>query len=111
MSIALLIASIAASVIGQDAAIPAQIKSLVTAISSALTALVKSGVTSSVTPTNVLAALAGVIESIKALPNMPQPTLDVIASLDAAVAAAIAADKLAQAGPVDPTQVQPIQPV
>jgi len=111
MNLALLIASIAASVLQGDPNIPAKISTTISAIASALSALAKSGVTSSISATTVLAAIAGVIAALKATPNLPQHTLDIIADLDAAVVAALAADKFALAGPVDPSQVQPIQPL
>ena len=111
MNIVLLIASIASSVLGADANIPADIKNLVTAISSALSALVKSGVTTGPSTSTILAALEGVVLSLKAIPSLPVQTLDIIADIDQAVQAAVAADKLAVAGPVNPANVQPITPV
>ena len=112
MNLALLIATIAASVIQGDSNIPAQIKSIATAISSALSALVKSGVTTSpVTTTSILAAIQGVVDSLKAVPGLPANTLAVVSDLDQAVQAALQADALALAGPVDPTKVKPENPL
>jgi hypothetical protein len=75
MGLALMIASIVASVVQNDPQIPAQIKSIATAISSALAALVKSGVTTSpVTSTSILAAIQGVMDSLKAVQGLPANT-------------------------------------
>jgi phage-related protein len=112
MNLALMIASIAASVIGADTNIPGQIKSIATAISSAIAALVKSGVTTSpVTASTILGAIQGVVDSLKALPGLPTQTLEIVSDLDQAVQAALKADALAVAGPVDPTLVKPEAPL
>lgn len=111
MNIARLIVSIAASVLGNDAAVPADIKQIILAISSAVSALIKSGVTTGPSNSTILAAFQGVVLSLKAVPGLPQQTLELIADIDASVQAAIAADKLAVAGPVNPANVQPIKPL
>ncbi len=112
MGLALMIASIAASVIGADPQIPAQFKSIATAISAALSALVKSGVTTSpVTASSILLALQGVVDSLRAVPGLPTQTLAIVSDLDQAVQAALAADAVAVAGPVDPTKVLPETPL
>jgi hypothetical protein len=110
MGTASLIASLLAAVIQGVPQISAQIKAIILAISSSLGAVVASGVTSSVNPNTVLAALAGVITALKALPNLPQATLQVILDLEASTVAALAADQVAQQK-VDPTQLLPITPV
>jgi hypothetical protein len=107
-----MIASIAASVIGADSNIPGQFKSSAAAIASALGALIKSGVTTSpVTASSILLALQGVIDSLKAVPGLPANTLAIVSDLDQAVMAALEADKLALAGPVDPANVKPETPL
>lgn len=110
MGTAALIASLLAAVVQGIPQISAEIKSIVSAISSSLGAVVASGVTSVVNPNTVLAALAGVITALKAVPNLPQTTLQVILDLEAATTAALAADQQAQQK-VDPTQLNPIAPV
>lgn len=110
MGTASLIASLLAAVIQGVPQISAEIKSIITAISTSLSAVVSSGVTSTVNPATVLAALAGVITALKAIPNLPQATLQVILDLESAAGAALAADQQAQQK-VDPSQLQPITPV
>lgn len=110
MALALLIASLAASILGQNTAIPAATRNIINDIYLAFSAIVKSGVTTKVSPVTVLAALSGVIQSIKSIPNLPQQTLELVAMLDAAVQDALVADAAAQQK-VDALLLQPIQPV
>jgi hypothetical protein len=110
MGTAALIASLLAAVIQGVPQISAEIKTIIAAISASVGAVVASGVTSAVNPATVFEALAGVITGLKAIPNLPQATLQVILDLEAATVAALAADKVAQQK-VDPTLLQPITPV
>lgn len=110
MGTAALIASLLAGIVQGVPQISAEIKSIVLAISTSLSAVVSSGITTNISPTTVLAALAGVITALKAIPNLPQATLQVIVDLESATAAALQADQVAQTK-VDPTQLQPIAPL
>lgn len=110
MSFALLIASLLSSVVQNLPQVSASIKSIVAAIFTSLNAVVASGVTTTLDPTTVLAALAGVIATLKAQTNLPAASLAIIAGLDDAIAAALAADTIAKQK-VDPTQLQPITPL
>lgn len=110
MGTAALIASLLAGIVQGVPQISAEIKSIVMAISTSLSAVLTSGVTTTLNPTTVLAALAGVIASLKAIPNLPQATLQAIVDLEAAAAAALQADQIAQQQ-VDPTKLAPITPV
>lgn len=110
MGTAALIASLLAAIVQGVPQISAEIKSIVTAISTSLGAVVASGVTSAVNPNTVLAALSGVITALRAIPNLPQTTLQIIQDLEQATVAALAADQAAQQK-VDPTTLHPITPV
>lgn len=110
MQLAALIASLLAGIVQGVPQISAEIKSIVLAISTSLGAVVSSGVTAGINPTTILAALAGVITALKAIPGLPAATLQAILDLESATAAALSADQTAQQK-VDPTQLQPITPV
>ena len=110
MNTVLLIASLLGGVVQGIPQISTEIKAIVAGIVSSLGAVVNSGVTSSVSPTTVLTALAGVIAALKTIPNLPANTLQAIADLEQAAAAALVADQQAQQQ-VDPAQLKPITPV
>ncbi len=110
MNLALLIASLAASIIQSTPQVSAAIKQIVMDIYQSFSAVVSSGVTSSVNPNTVLAALAGVLAALKADPNLPADKLSLIQALEEAAGAALAADTAAQQK-VDPTTLQPIAPL
>lgn len=110
MTTVALIASLLAGVVNGVPQISAEIKSIVLAISTSLSSVLASGVTTSISPTTILTALAGVIAALKVVPNLPQSTLQAIQDLEDAAAAALIADQKAQQQ-VDPSQLQPITPV
>ena len=106
----MLIASLLSGVVQNIPQISSTIKGIIADIYNSLSAVVASGVTTNLNPSIVLASLAGVIAALQAEPNIPQPVLAIIAGLDDAVAAALAADKQAQVV-VDPTQLKPVEPL
>jgi hypothetical protein len=110
MSIALLIASLLSGVIQGIPQISALWKQIVADIDASLSAVVASGVTTTVNPSTILQALAGVIAALKADPNLPADKLALIAALESAAVAALAADQAAQQK-VDPGTLQPITPL
>jgi hypothetical protein len=57
-----------------------------------------------------LAALSGVIASIKAVPNVPQGTFNILLGLDDAITAALQEDAVAKTK-VDVSTLQPIAPI
>jgi hypothetical protein len=110
MAIALLIASLLASVVQGIPQISPQIKQIVLDIYNALSGVISSGATTTLNPATILAALASVIAALKADPNLPQDKLALIAAIESAAAAALAADQLAQQK-VDPSTLHPITPL
>lgn len=110
MNIALLILSLLPVATEGIPNLPANIKQIIQDVAGSIKAIMASGVTTTVSPSTVLQALAGVIAVLKAEPNVPQDILDLIGALDRAAQAGIAADKAAQQG-VDPTTLKPIEPV
>lgn len=110
MSSFILIASLLAGIVEGIPQVPAYIKSILMGIMGSLSAVSSSGVLSGLNPATFLAALAGVIAALKAVPQIPADKLQLIADLEAALAAALAADKQASIQ-VDPTQLQPITPL
>ena len=110
MQLAALIASLLAGIVQGIPQISAEIKGIVSAISGSLAALLSSGVTTTLNPTTVLAALAGVIAAMKSVPNIPADKLQLIADLENALVAGMAADTQASQK-VDPTVLQPITPL
>ena len=108
LAIGMLIANILSEIVPGIPQVPKLVSTILQSVTAGLSALVKSGVTASpVTVSSILGALQAVVESLKAVPNLPQATLAVIADLDLAVQAAVAADKIAQQG-VDPTLLNPV---
>jgi ABC-type siderophore export system fused ATPase/permease subunit len=110
MSFALLIASLLAGITQNIPQISASIKGIIADIYGSLSAIVSSGVTSNLNPASFLLALSGVIATLKAEPNIPPLVLQMVGGLDDALQAAVAADKVAQLG-VDPTQLNPVEPL
>lgn len=110
MALALLIASLLAATVQGIPQISPQIKSIVIDIYNALSGVLKSNVTTTLNPATILAALSGVIAALKSDPNLPQDKLALVAALESAAAAALAADQLAQKQ-VDPSQLHPITPL
>jgi hypothetical protein len=112
MNIALLISSILSAVVSNDPAIPQQIASTIGGIAAGLTGVLKSGVTTNINASTVLIALSAVISQIKAVdPKLLKPgTVDLIATLDNATVAALAADQEAQAK-VDATELHQEAPL
>lgn len=110
MNLALLIASLAASIVQSTPQISSTIKQIVTDIYTSFSAVVASGVTTSLNPNTVLAGLAGVLAALKADPNLPADKLAIVQALENAAAAALVADQAAQQK-VDPTTLQPITPL
>lgn len=110
MGTAALIASLLAGIVQGVPQISAEIKSIVTAIAVSQSAVLSSGVTTNISPTTILTALAGVIAYLKGIKDLPASTLQAISDLDQAAAAALVADQQAQKA-VDPTQLQPITPI
>lgn len=107
MNLAWLLVSLSAGIIQGIPGISATIKQVISNISASLSAVASSGVTTNLNASTVLAALAGVIVALKADPNLPADKLSVIAGLEDAITAALAADAQAQKL-VDPTQLKPI---
>ena len=105
-----MIASLLAGVVQGIPQISAEIKGIVAAISGSLSAVLGSGVETFLNPTTVLSALAGIIVALKSVPNIPADKLQLIADLESALVAGMAADKQAKVK-VDPTTLQPITPV
>lgn len=111
MNIVLLIAALATGIISDpNLKISSTIKQIITDIYTSFSAIVSSGVTTTLNPTTVLAALAGVLAALKADPNLPADKLSLIVALESAAAAALVADQAAQQK-VDPTTLQPIAPL
>lgn len=110
MNWVMLLTSLLPVVIQGVPSIAAETKQILLDITNSVHAVATSGVLQAQNTTTVLTALAGVIAALKAEPNIPQPILDLIGSLDRAAQAALAADAAAQKL-VDPTVLQPIQPV
>lgn len=110
MALALLIASLLASVVQGIPQISPQIKQIVLDIYNALSGVINSGVTTTLNPSTILAALSGVIAALKSDPSLPQDKLALVAALESAAAAALAADQIAQQK-VDPSQLHPIPPL
>lgn len=108
--LALLIASMAAGIVQGIPGINALTKQIVNDIYQSFSAIVASGVTTTVTPQTVIAAIAGITAALKADPNLPADKLALIAALESAAAAALAADQAAQQK-VDPSILQPIAPL
>jgi len=110
MNLALLIASLAAGVVQGIPQVSGTIKQILADVSSSLRAIIASGVTTSINPQTILIALSGVISALKEDPSLPADKLSLIAALESAAAAALAADQTAQTK-VDPTTLSPIQPL
>jgi len=110
VSIILLISSLLAAAVEGVPQIPAPIKTIISGITGSVTAIGASGVTTTLNPATILTALQGVITQLKAIPQLPQTTLSVIAGLDDAIAAALAADTVAQQA-VNPALLHPITPI
>lgn len=110
LSLVLLLAQLANAVVQSTPQIGSTIKQIITDIAGSLSAVIASGVTANVEPATVLAALAGVLSVLQSDPNVPQDKLAIIASVQRAVAAGIAADKEAQQG-VDTSKLTPIAPL
>ncbi len=106
----MLIASLAAGIIQSTPQISSGIKQIVTDIYTSFSAVVASGVTSGVSPTLVLTAIAGVLAALKSDPSLPADKLALVAALESAASAALIADQAAQQK-VDPTVLHPIQPI
>lgn len=110
MNLALLIASLVSATLQGIPGLSSSIKQLVTDIASSLSAVISSGVTTTLQPATILTALAGVIAALRADPKLPQQALGILAGLDDAIAAALTADKQAQLR-VDPSLLVPIAPL
>jgi hypothetical protein len=109
LSLILLLVSLASGII-QGTKVSSTIKNTIAAISASLAALVASGATTLPSEATILAGLAGVIAAAKQDPDISAADLNILAGLDDAVAAALAADKVAQTK-VDTTQLNPIVPL
>lgn len=90
--------------------VPVYLKNIIRALVGTLGSLSQSGVTTGLNPQTFLAALAGVIQALKAVPEIPADKLLLIADLENALVAAMAADKQASQQ-VDPGQLHPIDPL
>ena len=110
MNWVILIVNLLPVVIQAIPSIPSAIKTVITDIVASLGAVANSGVIQAPNASNILIALSAVIAALKAEPNIPPDVLNLIAALDRAAQAALAADQLAQVK-VDPTQLQPIAPI
>ena len=111
ISLALLIASVVSQVVPSLTGVPKLTTTIAQSITATLSALVKSGVTTTpATATSILSALSAVVGSLQSVPGLDPRVLSVIADLDIAVQAAVAADKMAQQG-VNVDSLQPIQPL
>ena len=88
----------------------AGVKQIINDILASLGAVAASGAIDAPSVSSVLLALSGVIAALKAEPNIPVATLNLIDALDRAAQAALAADAQAQKL-VDPTQLHPIAPI
>ena len=86
------------------------IKQVITDVVGSLGAVVSSGALSNANPTTILNAISGVTAALKSEPNIPPSVLNLIAALDRAAQAALAADQQAQQK-VDPTTLKPIEPL
>lgn len=87
-----------------------EVKQIIADITSSAGKVIGSGAIKNPTPSTILVALAGVIQVLKGEPNLPQPTLDLLAALDRAAQAGLLADQEAQQK-VDPTTLKPIDPL
>jgi hypothetical protein len=114
MNLALLIASIVASVLAKSKEVPEGIVTVVGDIASGLAALFAALHNSEgkiiLNPSTELAALGAVIQALKSDPNLPKNVLDQIASFDRALQSALLADKLATTT-VDYSKLLPISPI
>lgn len=110
MSLVLLLVSVASGLIQGIPGISATIKQTIAALSGSLNAVVASGITTTLSPTVILAALTGIITALKADPAVSPATLQLITGLEDAVTAALTADQAAQKQ-VAPTTLQPITPI
>lgn len=110
MNLALLIASLVATALTTVPGIPAGVGIALNAITSSLGVIIKSGVTTNVSTSVILATLTGVIAELKQQPGLPQNVLNDIQILDNALQAALAADQQAQVK-VDPTALHAEKPI
>lgn len=108
MGAVLLIASLLAAVTQGVPQIPSNVKTIISGIVAGVTGIINSGVTTTIDPATILAALSALIASLKTIPQLPQATLSLIAGLEDATAAALAADQVAKTSE-NPTLLQPIQ--
>ena len=110
MNIVLLFASLLASVVQSTPQISSTMKQIVLDIYGSVSAIVNSGATTTLDPQTILVALAGVIATLKADPNLPAEKLAIVGALESAAAAALSADTAAQQK-VDPTQLKQVTPI
>ena len=109
MNLALFIVSLAAGVI-QGTGVSSSIKSLATSLANGFSAIVGSGVTTSLNPATFMAALSGVIAAAKSDPAITPAEAQILTGLNDALATALAADAQAQLK-VDPSVLKPIAPL
>ena len=85
------------TVLGGIPGISTKIKQIIVDITAGGAAIIASGVVTGPSVNTILAAWLGVIQALKADPNLPQNTLSAIAQLEKAVAAALMNDVQASA--------------
>ena len=109
MPLALLLLNLLPNLLGSIPGISAKLKGIIGDVAGATSEVLKSGVTSGPSFSNILAAWAGVISVLQSDPNLNQKDLGIIAQLQKAVQAAVLEDAVA-AKQVDWTVIAHIEP-
>ena len=97
MGIAVLLLNLLPGLLSAIPGISSSLKQVITDVSGSATAVLSSGALSTPSVNTVLAAWLGIINALKADPNLPANILSAVAQLEKAVQAALLQDVKAQA--------------